>query len=69
MIRLLLKDARQLVWVLVSTLGLVTLGRWDQLQGTNPKGYVLLMRHALPPGVGDPENFNVNDVVTSGDAN
>ena len=27
---------------------------WDQLQGTNPKGYVLLMRHALAPGVGDP---------------
>ena len=30
---------------------------WDQIQGTNPKGYVLLMRHALAPGVGDPENF------------
>ena len=37
---------------------------WDQLQGTNPKGYVLLMRHALAPGVGDPENFNVNDCAT-----
>ena len=37
---------------------------WDQLQGTNPKGYVLLMRHALAPGVGDPENFNVNDCST-----
>jgi phosphohistidine phosphatase SixA len=34
---------------------------WDQLQGTNPTGYVLLMRHALAPGIGDPENFNVND--------
>ncbi len=33
---------------------------WDQLQGTNPTGYVLLMRHALAPGIGDPENFNVN---------
>ncbi len=37
---------------------------WDQLQGTNPKGYVLLMRHALAPGVGDPEDFNVNDCST-----
>ena len=37
---------------------------WDQLQGTNPKGYVLLMRHALAPGVGAPENFNVNDCST-----
>ena len=37
---------------------------WDQLQGTNPKGYVLLMRHALAPGAGDPANFNVNDCTT-----
>ena len=37
---------------------------WDQLQGTNPKCYVLLMRHALAPGTGDPENFNVNECST-----
>jgi phosphohistidine phosphatase SixA len=37
---------------------------WDQLKGTNPKGYVLLVRHALAPGVGDPANFNVNDCST-----
>ncbi len=37
---------------------------WDQLQGTNPKGYVLLLRHALAPGVGDPENFKLNDCST-----
>jgi phosphohistidine phosphatase SixA len=37
---------------------------WDQLQGSNPKGYVLLMRHALAPGVGDPTNFKVNDCST-----
>jgi len=37
---------------------------WDQLQGTNPKGYVLLMRHALAPGVGDPENFRLDDCST-----
>ena len=37
---------------------------WDQIQGTNPKGYVLLMRHALAPGVGDPENFRLGDCST-----
>lgn len=37
---------------------------WDRLQGSNPTGYVLLIRHALAPGVGDPENFNVNDCST-----
>ena len=37
---------------------------WDKLQGTNPKGYVLLMRHSLAPGVGDPENFSLNDCST-----
>ena len=37
---------------------------WDQLRGTNPKGYVLLMRHSLAPGVGDPENFQLGDCKT-----
>ena len=37
---------------------------WDQLQASNPKGYVLLMRHALAPGAGDPVNFKVNDCST-----
>ena len=37
---------------------------WDKLQGTAPKGYVLLLRHSLAPGVGDPENFKVNDCST-----
>ena len=37
---------------------------WDKLQGTAPKGYVLLMRHSYAPGVGDPENFKVNDCST-----
>ena len=37
---------------------------WDQLQGSNPKGYVLLMRHALAPGAGDPANFKVSDCST-----
>lgn len=42
---------------------------WDQLQGTNPTGYVLLMRHALAPGNGDPENFQVNDCSTQRNLN
>jgi len=37
---------------------------WDQIKGKNPKGYVLLMRHALAPGVGDPTNFKVDDCST-----
>uniref|UniRef100_UPI004049E60A histidine phosphatase family protein n=1 Tax=Candidatus Planktophila sp. TaxID=2175601 RepID=UPI004049E60A len=37
---------------------------WDTLQGTNPRGYVLLMRHTLAPGVGDPANFRLGDCST-----
>jgi len=37
---------------------------WDQLEGTAPKGLVLLLRHAYAPGVGDPENFRLNDCST-----
>ena len=42
---------------------------WDQIQGTTPKGYVLLMRHALAPGIGDPANFKVNDCSTQRNLN
>ncbi len=37
---------------------------WDKLQGTAPKGHVLLLRHSLAPGVGDPANFTLNDCST-----
>lgn len=37
---------------------------WDKLQGRNPKGYVLLLRHSLAPGVGDPKNFRLGDCST-----
>jgi phosphohistidine phosphatase SixA len=37
---------------------------WDRLQGTTPKGYVLLIRHSLAPGIGDPANFKLNDCST-----
>ena len=36
----------------------------DKLQGKNPKGYVLLMRHTLAPGVGDPQRFRLGDCTT-----
>jgi phosphohistidine phosphatase SixA len=42
---------------------------WDQLKGTKPIGYVLLMRHALAPGIGDPDNFQVNDCSTQRNLN
>ena len=37
---------------------------WDKLKTNNAKGYVLLLRHALAPGVGDPANFKLNDCST-----
>ena len=35
---------------------------WTQLQKGD--GYVVMMRHALAPGVGDPSNFRLNDCST-----
>jgi len=69
---------RGLILALVSVLALTliphnasakSLAIWDSLQGTNPKGYVLLLRHALAPGVGDPENFRVDDCSTQRNLN
>ena len=69
---------RGLVFALVTVLALTliphnasakSLAIWDALQGTNPKGYVLLMRHALAPGVGDPANFRVGDCSTQRNLN
>ena len=41
-----------------------SLAIWDRLEGKNPRGYVLLIRHALAPGVGDPANFTLGDCST-----
>jgi len=69
---------RGLILALVSVLALTliphnasakSLAIWDSLQGTNPKGYVLLLRHALAPGVGDPANFRVDDCSTQRNLN
>ena len=58
-----------LIFSLIFTLSSQTsfaneLAIWDKLQGTSPKGYVLLLRHSLAPGVGDPENFDLRDCST-----
>jgi phosphohistidine phosphatase SixA len=37
---------------------------WDKLNTSSAKGYVLLLRHSLAPGVGDPENFELGDCST-----
>ena len=37
---------------------------WDKLNASSAKGYVLLLRHSLAPGVGDPENFKLGDSST-----
>ena len=69
---------RRLILGLVTVLALTliphnasakSLAIWDSLQGTNPKGYVLLMRHALAPGVGDPANLRVGDCSTQRNLN
>lgn len=63
--RLTLVLITSLVFSLASQSALASeLAIWDKLQGSAPKGYVLLLRHSLAPGVGDPENFQVNDCST-----
>ena len=37
---------------------------WDKLNTSSAKGYVLLLRHSLAPGVGDPDNFKLGDCST-----
>lgn len=37
---------------------------WSLLQQADGTGYVILLRHALAPGVGDPPNFQLNDCST-----
>jgi phosphohistidine phosphatase SixA len=37
---------------------------WDKAAASNAKGYVLLLRHALAPGSGDPANFRLDDCST-----
>lgn len=37
---------------------------WSLLQQADKTGYVILFRHAMAPGVGDPPNFQLNDCST-----
>lgn len=66
-------EMKRLIALLIATLALSLIPHsasaskleiWEKLQGTNPKGYVLLIRHALAPGAGDPENFQLGDCST-----
>ncbi|MGI8936025.1 MAG: histidine phosphatase family protein [Phormidesmis sp.] len=37
---------------------------WEKLAQANEETYVVLLRHALAPGTGDPANFQLNDCST-----
>ncbi len=37
---------------------------WEQLAQANEETYVVLLRHAIAPGTGDPANFVVDDCTT-----
>lgn len=37
---------------------------WKKVAKQESKGYVLLLRHAIAPGVGDPEKFKIGDCTT-----
>ena len=37
---------------------------WQKVAASNATGYVLLLRHAIAPGGGDPENFRLGDCTT-----
>ena len=37
---------------------------WQKVAAPNARGYVLLLRHAIAPGGGDPENFRLGDCST-----
>ena len=53
-----------LVALLPTTASANELAVWEKLQSGDPKGYVLLMRHAYAPGGGDPANFKLGDCTT-----
>jgi phosphohistidine phosphatase SixA len=44
--------------------GTTGLDVWEKLSERNPKGHVLLIRHAYAPGSGDPANFKLGDCST-----
>lgn len=37
---------------------------WTKLTEANEETYVVLLRHAIAPGTGDPANFQLNDCAT-----
>lgn len=52
------------ILIICSFLGLVNADDSISWDSVNQSGHILLMRHALAPGTGDPENFNIEDCST-----
>ena len=37
---------------------------WERLANADEETYIVLLRHAIAPGTGDPENFQIDDCST-----
>jgi phosphohistidine phosphatase SixA len=50
--------------VMASSPALASEKAWKKVSSPKATGYVLLLRHAIAPGVGDPANFKIGDCST-----
>jgi phosphohistidine phosphatase SixA len=50
--------------VAATTPALASEKAWKEVRNPKSTGYVLLLRHAIAPGVGDPANFKIGDCST-----
>lgn len=61
---------KKLFFLIVITLAIQSNGAsaadnvWGKVANPDSKGFVLLLRHAVAPGTGDPENFKIGDCST-----
>jgi phosphohistidine phosphatase SixA len=53
-----------IVLVAATTPALASEKAWKEVRNPKSTGYVLLLRHAIAPGVGDPANFKIGDCST-----
>ena len=62
------RAALKLAWIMAIVLANATPGSWaasdDVVERLRTGGHALLIRHALAPGFGDPENFRLGDCAT-----
>ena len=62
-----------LVWLFAVLQAVASPGLWaatsDAMEKLRDGGYVLVIRHALAPGIGDPENFHLDDCTTQRNLN